>query len=176
MRLALDHPDRVARLVVMDGVPIVEAVDRCDARFAQRWFHWFFFAQPEVPERVITADPLAWYRLDRTAMGEENYAEVVEAVSNPETVRAMLEDYRAGLTVDLAADRADQDAGRRIGCPTLFCWSTRDDLELLYGDPAADLGRLDRRTCESTADRVRSPHGRGESAALAQALIDFLRG
>ena len=60
MRLALDHPDRVARLVVLDGVPLVEAIDRCDATFAQRWYHWFFFAQPDVPERVITADPLAW--------------------------------------------------------------------------------------------------------------------
>ena len=174
LRLALDHPDSVSRLVVMDGVPIVEAVDRCDARFAERWFHWFFFAQPEVPERVITADPLAWYRLDPTVMGEQNYAEVVEAVSDPETVRAMLEDYRAGLTVDLAADRADRDAGRRIGCPTLFCWSTRDDLELLYGDPAriwADWAD------ELQSRPIESGHHMAEEnpAALAQVLIGFLR-
>ena len=174
MRLALDHPDSVARLVVMDGVPIVEAVDRCDARFAQRWFHWFFFAQPEVPERVITADPLAWYRLDPAVMGHENHAEVVEAVSDPATVRAMLEDYRAGLSVDLAADRADRDAGRRIGCPTLFCWSTRDDLELLYGDPA----RIWSAWADDLESRpIESGHHMAEEnpTAVAQALIDFCR-
>jgi len=43
---------------------------------------------------------------------------------------AMCCDYRAGL-------RADRAAGRRIGCPTLFAWSTRDDLVELYGDPLA---------------------------------------
>jgi haloacetate dehalogenase len=173
MRLALDHPDRVERLAVLDGVPIVEAVDRCDATFAQRWYHWFFFAQPNAPERVINADPLAWYRLDPHAVGEENHAEVVEAVRNPETVRAMLEDYRAGLTLDLAADRADQEAGRRIGCPTLFCWSTGDDLELLYGDPAQIWAAW---ADDLTSRPIESGHHMAEEnpAALAQVLIDFL--
>ena len=56
-------------------------------------------------------------------------------MQRPDVVRAMLEDYRAGLTVDLAADRADRQAGRTISCPTLLLWSLRDDLEFLYGDP-----------------------------------------
>ncbi len=54
-RLALDHPDRVTALVVLDSVPIAEALARADARFAQAWWHWFFLAQPETPERVINA-------------------------------------------------------------------------------------------------------------------------
>jgi haloacetate dehalogenase len=62
LRLALDHPDRVAHLVVMDAVPICEALDRCDAQFAQAWYHWFWFAVPEKPERAINADPLAIWR------------------------------------------------------------------------------------------------------------------
>ena len=61
-RMALDHPEVVRKLAVMDGIPILDALERCDARFAQRWYHWFFYAQPETPERVINADPLAWYR------------------------------------------------------------------------------------------------------------------
>jgi haloacetate dehalogenase len=61
LRLALDHPDSVSRVVVMDGVPISEALARCDAKFARDWYHWFFFAQPDKPERAITADPDAWY-------------------------------------------------------------------------------------------------------------------
>jgi hypothetical protein len=48
--------------VALDSVPIGEALARADARFAQRWWHWFFFAQAQLPERVILADPDAWYR------------------------------------------------------------------------------------------------------------------
>ena len=70
-------------------------------------------------------------------MGAENYAELVEAINDPQTVRAMLEDYRAGLTVDREADRADRLAGRTIGCPMLFLWSTNGDIEVLFDDPLA---------------------------------------
>jgi len=171
-RLALDHPDRVDRLVLLDGVPIAEALDRCDARFATLWYHWFFFAQPETPERVINADPIAWYRPDEVAMGPENYAEMVEAIRTPETVRAMLEDYRAGLTVDADADRADQRVGRRIGCPTLFCWSSRDDTEDLYGDPLVIWADW---ATDLRGHAIDSGHHLAEVApeALAAALAEF---
>ncbi len=76
LRLALDHPDRVTGLVAMDGIPISEALDRCDARFADAYWHWFFYRQPDKPERAILADPDAWYNLDKTLMGAENHAEV----------------------------------------------------------------------------------------------------
>ncbi|MEV2238324.1 alpha/beta hydrolase [Micromonospora sp. NPDC049891] len=139
LRLALDHPDTVSRLVVIDGVPISEALARCDATFAQSWYHWFFFAQPDKPERAIGADPDAWYgdkaRPDR--MGVENHREFRQAIHDAATVRAMLEDYRAGLGVDRAHEEADRRAGRTVRCPTLLLWSTRDDLEDLYGDPLA---------------------------------------
>ena len=137
LRLALDFPAAVERLVVMDGVPISEALARCDARFARDWYHWFFFAQPDKPERAIMADPDAWYGGRPEAMGAENHREFRTAVHDPATVRAMLEDYRAGLGVDREHEEADRRAGRTIGCPTLFLWSTRDDMEDLYGDPLA---------------------------------------
>jgi haloacetate dehalogenase len=70
-------------------------------------------------------------------MGWENYAERREAVHRPEVVRAMLEDYRAGLTVDRADEEADRAAGRRLTMPLLVLWSLRDDLEQLFGDPVA---------------------------------------
>ncbi|WBB89451.1 alpha/beta hydrolase [Verrucosispora sp. WMMC514] len=139
LRLALDHPDTVSRLVVIDGVPISEALARCDATFARSWYHWFFFAQPDKPERAIGADPDAWYgdkaRPDR--MGIDNHREFRQAIHDPATVRAMLEDYRAGLGVDRAHEEADRRDGRTVRCPTLLLWSTRDDLEDLYGDPLA---------------------------------------
>lgn len=141
LRLALDHPDAVSRLVVMDGVPISEALARCDAKFARDWYHWFFFAQPDKPERAIAADPDAWYSGARPeTMGVENHREFREAIHDPATVRAMLEDYRAGLGVDRDHEEADRRAGRGVRCPTLLLWSTRDDMEDLYGDPLAVWG------------------------------------
>lgn len=134
-RTALDHAARVERLAVLDCVPILEALERADARFAEEWWHWFFFAT-EQAERVICADPLAWYRLDAARMGQENHDDLIAAISSPATVRAMLEDYRAGLHVDRDADEADREAGRTIACPTLVAWSIHDDMEQLYGNPA----------------------------------------
>jgi len=65
LRTALDHPARVSHLVVLDAVPIGEALARTNARFAQAWPHWFFFGLPDKPERAILADPDAWYSNDR---------------------------------------------------------------------------------------------------------------
>ncbi|MEW9529003.1 alpha/beta fold hydrolase [Microbispora sp. NPDC049125] len=134
-RLALDHPEAVERLVILGGVPIGEALRRCDARFAAAWYHWFFFGQMEKPaERVINADPDAWYTATAEQMGAEAYEDYRRAIHDPETVHAMLEDYRAGLGVDRAADDADQAAGRKIQCPVLVLWGARDDVGDLYDD------------------------------------------
>jgi haloacetate dehalogenase len=172
LRLALDHPDVVARLSLLDCIPISEHLDRIDERFATAWWHWFFFAQPETPERVINADPEAWYGADPERMGAENYAEWLTCVHRPSVVRAMLEDYRAGLTVDAAAERADRSAGRRLRMPVQVLWSLHDDLEDLYGDPL--------RIWQSWADDLRghgidSGHHMAEDAPeeLADALVAF---
>jgi haloacetate dehalogenase len=137
LRLALDHPEVATHLAVLDSVPIGEALARADARFALAWYHWFFFAQPELPERLIAADVDGFYRGTPEAMGAENHADFRAAVHDPATVHAMVEDYRAGLGPDRAADDADRAAGRTVACPTLVLWSTRDDLADLYGDVLA---------------------------------------
>jgi len=133
-RLAMDHPTIVARLAILDAVPIIEALERCDARFATAWWHWFFFAQPAKPERAILADPDAWYGGSAEHMGDEAYADYRTAIHDPATVHGMVEDYRAGLGIDREHDEADRQAGRRIACPALFLWSLHDDLEQLYGN------------------------------------------
>ncbi|MDQ3104144.1 MAG: alpha/beta hydrolase [Actinomycetota bacterium] len=135
LRLALDHPDHITRVALLDCLPISEHLDRADARFATAWWHWFFFAQPDLPERVITADPDAWYRGDPSSMGLENYLEWRAAMHDPAVIRGMLEDYRAGLGIDADHERADRAAGGRVQQPLLALWSTRADLEDLYGDP-----------------------------------------
>ena len=172
LRLALDHPEAVSRLALLDCLPISEHLSRITPEFATEWWHWFFFAQPDIPERVINADPDGWYRGDPKAMGRENYDEWRRAVRNPQVVRAMLEDYRAGLTVDRRHEETDRAAGRRIRSPLLVLWSKRDDIEALYGDPLT--------IWRTWADDVRghgidSGHHMAEEApeALAASLGDF---
>lgn len=133
-RLAMDHPTAVSHLAILDAVPIIEALQRCDARFAGKWWHWFFFAQPDKPERAINADPTTWYGADFGKMGKENYADFLAAIHDPAVVHGMIEDYRAGMGIDHAHDAADLAAGRRLACPLLVLWSLFDDLEELYGD------------------------------------------
>jgi haloacetate dehalogenase len=139
LRLALDHPGAVERLAFLGTIPIGETLARCSAEFATAWWHWFFFAQPEIPERVINADPDAWYRTDaaEASMGTGNYEDYLRAVHDPATVHAMLEDYRAGLTIDRDHDDADRAAGRKVTAPMLHVWAARDDPPELFGDLAA---------------------------------------
>jgi haloacetate dehalogenase len=138
LRLALDHPEAVTHAAFLDGVPISEHLARMGVDFARQWWHWFFFAQTEKPaERVISADPDAWYRFTDEHMGPDAYADLRAAVHDPATVHAMVCDYRAGLRGDWDDEKADRAAGRRVTCPALAAWSTRDDLEDLYGDPLA---------------------------------------
>jgi len=172
-RLAMDYPSHVTRLVLINAVPIIEALERCDARVAERWFEWFFYAQPDKPEQAILADPDAWYGGRPDAMGAENYEEYREAIRDPATVRAMLEDYRAGLGTDLEHEHADRRAGRTVSCPTLFVWSTEDDMEDLYGDPLS-IWRAWANDLRGTP--VESGHHMAEEnpAALSAALVDFL--
>ena len=85
----------------------------------------------------------------------------------------MLEDYRAGLTIDREHELADRSAGHRITCPTLVLWSLRDDLELLHGDPV----RIWRRWADDVRGHgIDSGHHMAEEApaALTDALGDFL--
>ncbi len=175
-RLAMDHPGAVDRLAVLDSVPIGEVLARADARFAAAWWHWFFFAQPAVPERVITADPDAWYGTgpERAAsMGEGHYTDFLTAIRNPAVVQSMLEDYRAGLGVDRQNDDADRVAGRRLVCPILVAWSTGDDMQELYGDVLAVWRPW---ASELHGVAVSSGHHMAEEAPdqLAAALIGFL--
>ena len=172
-RAALDHAEAVTRVAVLDGLPKVEILERCDARFAAAWWHWFFFAQPDKPERAINADPLAWYGGSPEAMGAEAFEDFRAAVTNPETVSAMLEDYRAGLGIDRRHDEEDRAAGRRITCPLLALWSRNDDLADLFGDVVAIWRNW---ADDVQGGEINSGHHMAEDAPeeLAAALSAFL--
>jgi haloacetate dehalogenase len=138
-RLALDHPERVERLAVLDVIPTGETWRRAARRFMLGWWHWAFLAQPApLPETLIGADPDGYYfGGDRSFFHPDALTDYLRCARAPETIHAMCEDYRAGATYDFELDEADRAEGRRIDCPVLVLWGARNDLEELFGDPLA---------------------------------------
>ena len=134
-RMALDHPQCVSKLAVFSNIPIGEAFRRITREFALGWYHWFFFAQPDVPERLILENPDNFYRWGERRQAElpayftpEAVEDYRRCVYNPETIRAMIEEYRAGATYDFALDEADRGK-KRISCPMLVLTCLKDDLK-----------------------------------------------
>ena len=130
-RLALDHPDRVERLAVLDIVPTAEAWGRADARFALAYRPWSLLAQPApLPERLLAAAPeavvdaaLGGWGSPASAFGPEVRAAYAEALRDPARAHAICEEYRAAATLDREHDEADRRDGRRVACPVLALWS-----------------------------------------------------
>ncbi|GAB2481593.1 alpha/beta hydrolase [Jatrophihabitans fulvus] len=174
-RAAMDHPHRVSHLVVMDGLPVIEHLERTDASFAAAWWHWWFLGQTVKPaERVINSDPHSWYETPSPReMGEDNHADVWSALTDPAVVHGMAEDYRAGLGVDREHDAVDRAAGRRVECRTLLLESIHDDLDI-HGDPAAIWRPWLAQPL--THRRIDSGHHQAEQApgAVADAILEFL--
>lgn len=137
-RMALDHPERVERLAVLDIVPTGEVYRRADMSLGLGYWHWFFLAQPApFPERVIAAAPGVFFEGGAMAGGEAQFgtealAAYRKAWRDPAAIEAFCEDYRAGATVDFTLDEHDRVAGRRIDCPLLALWGRRGALERWY--------------------------------------------
>jgi len=174
-RLGLEHPDVVERMVILESMPGLERLERADWRFAASWWHWWFFAQLDKPaERVINADPDAWYGVSPKLMGDEAYADLRRALHDPEVVHAMLEDYRAGLREDREHDESARAAGQKITCPLLVVRLLRDDPELDYGLDLVDIWRSWARDVRGA--EIDSGHHVAEDtpAELAALLLSFL--
>lgn len=129
-RLAVDHPAAVERLMLLDVAPTLAMYEGTTRAFAQAYWHWFFLIQPApLPERLIEADPGAYVReimgsrhaeldvFDRRAL--DAYA---EALGRPGSATSVCEDYRASAGIDLAHDREDIAAGRRLTQPLRVLW------------------------------------------------------
>lgn len=146
-RLALDWPERVDRLAVLDIIPTSDAFARADSRFALAFWPWTLLAQPgPLPERLIAAAPqavvddaLAQWGSDPACFPAEVRAAYVDSLRDRDAVHAICEEYRAAATLDVEHDLADKQAGRRIACPTLALWSSGSALDTWYVDEGGPL-------------------------------------
>lgn len=150
-RLCLDHPAAVQRAAVLDIAPTHHMYATADRAFGEAYYHWFMLIQPyDLPERLIGGDPeyylrkklAQWSRLP-DAFPPEAVAEYVRCFSDPATIHATCEDYRAAATIDLQHDDADMD--RRITCPLLVLWGAagfvgrRYDVLAVWRERAAEV-------------------------------------
>ncbi|WP_439139097.1 alpha/beta fold hydrolase [Roseicyclus sp.] len=145
-RLALDHPQRVARLGIIEIVPTAEFWRAWDRELALKAYHWTFLAQPApLPEMLINADGPAyidrtlasWSRKgDLTAFAPTALASYRAQAADPARVAAMCADYRAGAGIDRDLDEADRAAGRKIAAPLHFIWAEAG-FPARNGDPLA---------------------------------------
>jgi haloacetate dehalogenase len=127
--MALDHPDRVSKLAVLDIVTTHTMWTNLDKARATTGYHWLFLMQPDgLPETMIGKDPAYFlrYTLGRWArpgfaFAPEAMAEYIRCFSDPATIHATCEDYRAGGTVDFEHDIADFGK-KKIACPVLALW------------------------------------------------------
>jgi haloacetate dehalogenase len=128
-RMALDHPDRIQKLVVMDIVPAHYLYSHVTIEFVQAYFHWFNYLRPAPgPENDLKAvnDAALAHATD------DVQREYLRTMTNPLSVHAMCEDYRASASVDLAIDAADMQAGKKIQCPLLTLWAANGAMGKLY--------------------------------------------
>lgn len=149
-RLTLDYPQKVKKLAVLDIIPTYELYKNTDKEFATAYYHWFFLIQPyPLPETLIGANPEYFLRQclqswsysvhlrstdvpasdlhsagqDFSAFTSEALAEYIRCFSNPETIHATCEDYRASASIDLIHDELDLD--KKITCPVLALWGNK---------------------------------------------------
>jgi haloacetate dehalogenase len=131
-RLAMDHPQAVSRLMLLDIAPTLAMYQHTSEAFAKAYWHWFFLIQSApLPERLIEADPAAYLRdlMGRRAgpsvFSSAAWAEYERCALIPGTATSMCEDYRAAATIDLDHDRADRAAGRHLSQPLRVLWGAQ---------------------------------------------------
>jgi haloacetate dehalogenase len=177
-RMALDHPDRVERLAVLNIVPTVDQFDRMGEAVSIDYYPWYLLAQPPpFAERLIGASAEYFVRhtmeswaADAQAIDEAAVDRYVRAFT-PEAISAWCSDYRAAFHIDRPLDGEDRAAGRTIGCPVLVHWGAAED-----GMSDGPLAVWRRWADDVQGSPLRSGHFLPEEAAgeLTASLTRFL--
>lgn len=144
-RLALDHPERVVKLCVIDIAPTLDMYDQTTMAFAQAYYHWFHMIQPApLPEIMMGAGNVAaakaylhaklggWGEAGMRFIEPEALAEYERSFCQRETIHAMCEDYRASASVDLEHDRESRAQGQKIACELLVLWGNRGVVQRFF--------------------------------------------
>ena len=137
-RMALDYPDKVQKACVMDIAPTYHMFKTTDQHFATGYYHWFFLIQSNgLPEHMIGADPeyylkekMQHWSASGAKFAESAMAEYIRCFSQPETIHASCEDYRAAASIDLEHDEEDMD--KKIQCPLLALWGANGFVNRTY--------------------------------------------
>ena len=128
-RMALDHPDRVQKLVVMDIVPAHYLYSHVTIEFVQAYFHWFNYLRPAPgPENELKAQNDAQF----ARATNDVQREYLRHTTDPLMLHGMCEDYRASASIDLKIDEADAKEGKKIQCPLLALWAANGAMGKLY--------------------------------------------
>ncbi|MBI3433827.1 MAG: alpha/beta hydrolase [Proteobacteria bacterium] len=142
-RMALDHPQAVATLTVMDIVPTHAMFMRTNREVSGAYWHWYFLSQPEpFPERLIGNDPDFFYETCLVGWGAtrvadfdpEMIADYRRAWRDPGMIHGSCSDYRAAASIDLAHDATDIE--RKVACPTLVFYGSAGAMARLFDIPA----------------------------------------
>jgi haloacetate dehalogenase len=171
-RMALDHPDRVDRLAVLDILPIATVWDQADARLALGYWPWSLLAQREpLPERILTTgadaiidSALSGWGTSADAFPAEVRAAYIDALRDPAHAHAICEEYRAAAGIDRAHDAADRASGRKIACPVLALWSANGPLDQWYVDEGGPLALWRAWSDEVRGEPVEGGHFFAEAA------------
>jgi haloacetate dehalogenase len=132
-RMALDHPDAVERLAVLNIVPTVDQFEHMARNLSLDYYPWFLLAQPApFPERLIGASAEYFLRHVLSSWAARPDAISAEAAERylraftPDVISRMCADYRAAFHIDLFVDAEDRESGRRIRCPVLVHWGAEE--------------------------------------------------
>jgi len=142
-RLTLDHPERVQRLAVFDVIPISEAWEHADSKFAMTYWPWALLSQKApLPEKYLLGAPDAVFDnpFGGGSFDEIIKAEYLETYRDPERVHAICEEYRAAAGVDIEHDKKDVTDGKKISCAMLHLWAKGGPLDSFYQKDGGALG------------------------------------
>lgn len=182
-RLALDHPDKIIRLAVLDIIPIAEAWDMTDKRMMTSFWPWSLLSQPfPLPEKLILGaaaaiinDASAKWGSEAEAFTQDAKEEYAKQLQDHAHVHAICEEFRAAATVDYLHDKSDESMGRRIQCPLLAIWSANGALNTWYDNLGGVLGLWRKWADDPKGFAINAGHFFPEEKPLetANALMDF---
>jgi haloacetate dehalogenase len=128
-RLALDHPEAVTKVAVLDILPTHYLYTHVTLDFVRAYYHWFnYLREAPGPENELKAQ----YDAQLARATTDAQKEFARAMSNPETIHAMCEDYRAAASIDLRHDEADLRQRKKVACPLHTVWGERGAMGRLY--------------------------------------------